>query len=396
MAAQRTRKVWLVASRRLHQRKESGMHRIRTLVVVVASAAALLVLAAPATASGGGGGGGAVYTLTNSASGNAVAVFDRASDGSLTPDGTVPTGGNGTGAGLGSQGALVLDDDRLFAVNAGSNTISMLHVGRRGNVRLADTAPSGGVGPISLTVHGRLVYVVNAGDASTPANIRGFLALWGRLIPLPGSSRPLSTAAPEPAQIEFSPNGRHLVVTEKATSMIVTYRVGFFGYASGPNAQPSAGETPFGFAFDRRGRLIVSEAFGGAPDASVLSSYALASHGTITPITPNVATTETAACWVIVTKDGRYTYTTNTGSNSISGYRIGNDGGLTLLDADGKTATTGAGPLDLALAKGSRLLYSLNGGVPEVQGFAVNGDGSLDALGSVGGLPAGSVGLAAR
>jgi 6-phosphogluconolactonase len=175
----------------------------------------------------------------------------------------------------------------------------------------------------------------------------------------------------------------------------VTYKVGFFGYASGPNAQPSAGETPFGFAFDKRGRLIVSEAFGGAPDASVLSSYSLAAEGTITPITPNVATTETAACWVVVTKYGHFTYTTNTGSNSISGYRIANDGGLTLLDADGVTAATGAGPLDLALTPGSRFLYSLNGAVPEVQGFAVNRDGSLDVLGSVGGLPAGAVGLAA-
>jgi 6-phosphogluconolactonase len=175
----------------------------------------------------------------------------------------------------------------------------------------------------------------------------------------------------------------------------VTYKVGFFGYASGPNAQPSAGETPFGFAFDKRGRLIVSEAFGGAPDASVLSSYSLAAEGTITPITPNVATTETAASWVVVTKNGHFTYTTNTGSNSISGYRIANDGGLTLLDADGVTAATGAGPLDLALTPGSRFLYSLNGAVPEVQGFAVNRDGSLDVLGSVGGLPAGAVGLAA-
>jgi 6-phosphogluconolactonase (cycloisomerase 2 family) len=213
-------------------------------------------------------------------------------------------------------------------------------------------------------------------------------------VPLPGSGRPLSSALPDPAQVEFSPNGRHLVVTEKATNMIVTYKVRF-GYASGPNAQPSAGQTPFGFAFDKRGRLVVSEAFGGAPDASVLSSYALAGNGTITPITPNVATTETAACWVVVTKDGRYTYTTNTGSNSISGYRIGTDGGLTLLDADGKTANTGAGPLDLALAKQSRLLYSLNSGVPEIQGFVVNGDGSLDSVGTVGGLPAGTVGLAA-
>ena len=368
------------------------MHRLKTLAVAAVLGLALLALAGPAMASGGRG---AVYTLTNAASGNAVAVFDRAADGSLTPDGTVATGGLGTGAGLGSQGALVLDDDRLFAVNAGDNTISMLGVGHRGTVSLTDVARSGGVRPISLTVHGKLVYVLNAGDAATPANIKGFLALFGHLIPLPGSSRPLSSAMPDPAQIEFSPSGRHLAVTEKATNMIVTYRVGFFGYASGPNAQPSAGETPFGFAFDKRGRLIVSEAFGGAPDASVLSSYSLAGDGTITPITPNVATTETAACWVVVTKNGRYTYTTNTGSNSISGYRIGNDGGLTLLDADGVTAATGAGPLDLALAKHSRFLYSLNSGAPEVQGFAVNGDGSLDVLGSAGGLPAGAIGLAA-
>jgi 6-phosphogluconolactonase len=368
------------------------MHRIRPLVAAAVLATAFLVLAAPAMASGGG----AVYTLTNSASGNAVAIFDRASDGSLTPDGTVPTGGDGTGAGLGSQGALVLDRNRLFAVNAGSNTISMLRVGQGGNVWLQDTAPAGGVGPISVTVHGKLVYVVNQGDATTAANIKGFLALFGQLVPLPGSSRPLSAAAPGPAQIEFSPNGRHLVVTEKMTNVISTYRVGPFGYATGPNAQPSAGETPFGFAFDERGRLIVSEAFGGAPDASVLSSYSLAADGTITPITPNVATTETAACWVVVTQNGRYTYTTNTGSNSISGYRIGNDGGLTLLDADGVTAATGATPIDMALSRGSRFLYTLNSGTPEVQGFGVNDDGSLDVLGTVAGLPAGAVGLAAR
>jgi 6-phosphogluconolactonase len=370
------------------------MHRLGTFALVLALAAVFLVLAAPAMASGGGS-GGTVYTLTNSASGNAVAVFDRANDGSLTAQGTVPTGGAGTGAGLGSQGALVLDDDRLFAVNAGSHTISLLQVGHRGGVRLADVAPSGGVRPISLTAHGKLVYVLNAGDATTSANIKGFLALGGNLIPLPGSSRPLSAANPDPAQIEFSPDGRQLVVTEKATNMIVTYKVRF-GFAGAPTAQPSAGETPFGFAFDKLGRLIVSEAFGGAPDASVLSSYALAGDGTITPITPNVATTETAACWVVVTRNGLYTYTTNTGSNSISGYGIGNDGSLTLLDADGVTAATGATPIDLALAKQSGLLYSLNSGVPEIQGFAVNGDGSLDPLGAVGGLPASAVGLAAR
>jgi 6-phosphogluconolactonase len=372
------------------------MHRMRQLVVAAALASgALLATAAPAMAADGNRGGKAVYTLTNSPSGNAVAIFDRASDGSLTADGTVPTGGAGTGIGLGSQGALVLDDRRLFAVNAGSNTISSLRVGRRGKVSLTDVAPSGGANPVSLTARGRLLYVLNAGDAETPANIHGFLVLRGELIRLPGSSRPLSTASPEPAQIAFTPNGRHLVVTEKGTNRIVTYRVGRFGYASGPNAQPSAGETPFGFAFDRRGLLIVSEAFGGAPDASVLSSYRVTPGGTVAAVDPNVATTETAACWVVVTKDGRYTYTTNTGSNSISGYAIGSDGGLTLLDADGRTAATGAGPLDAALSRGSRFLYTLNSGAHEIEAFAVSPDGSLDVLGTAGGLPPGAIGLAA-
>ena len=69
------------------------------------------------------------------------------------------------------------------------------------------------------------------------------------------------------------------------------------------------------------------------------------------------------ACWIVVTTNGRYTYTTNTGSNSITGYRIGSDGSLAILDADGKTADTGATPIDMALTKSSRLLYALAGGV---------------------------------
>lgn len=369
------------------------MERLKQLGVAgLVAVAALLVTAGPAMA--GRGNAGSVYTLTNGAAGNAVAVFDRAANGSLTPVGSVATGGLGAGGGLGSQGAIVLGGRRLLAVNAGSNSVSLLRVREDGPV-LRDVAPSGGVRPISITSHGRLVYVLNNGDAATPANITGFRIWQGRLFSLPGSSRPLSTGAPGPAQIEFSPDGRQLVVTEKETNRILTYRIGFFGYASGPKIQPSAGQTPFGFAFAHRRHLIVSEAFGGAADASVLSSYELGFDGTLAPISPNVATTETAACWVVVTENGRYTYTTNTGSASVSGYAVANDGSLSLLDADGKTANTGAVPTDAALSQGSRFLYVLASGAHQLDGFRVNGDGSLIALGAVGGLPAGSVGLAA-
>src|SRR5213593_3875087 len=123
-------------------------------------AAALLQAQRDAQVTGDLAGPGAVYTLTNQVAGNAVAVFTRGADGRLT------SGGTGTGAGLGSQGAVVLSDDgrRLFAVNAGSNDVSVFTVGAAG-LSLASRTSSGGTLPISLTVHGNELYVLNAGGS---------------------------------------------------------------------------------------------------------------------------------------------------------------------------------------------------------------------------------------
>jgi 6-phosphogluconolactonase (cycloisomerase 2 family) len=334
----------------------------------------------------------AVYTLTNSPSGNEVKVFKRSGDGSLAERGEFATGGTGTGGGLGNQGALVRDGKRLFAVNPGSDSISSLRVRRRG-LELIDTDLSGGTQPISLTVHDGLLYVLHAGGAG---NITGHtVSRHGALSPLLGSTRGLSGPGAGPAQVSFDPTGRTLVVTEKDTNRIDTYEVRGDGLSIGPRIQPSAGQTPFGFAFDKRGHLIVSEAFGGAPDASAVSSYAV-TDGVIDPITASAATTETAACWIVVTRNGRFTYTSNTGSDSISGYAVSRDGELRLLDPDGRTAVTGAGPIDMALSRKSRFLYSLNSGDGTIDGFRVRENGSLKPIGGAAGLPEGANGLAAR
>lgn len=339
---------------------------------------------------------GAVYVTTNSPAGNAVLAFDRSADGTLSPAGSFPTGGTGTGAGLGSQGALVLSDDGqwLLAVNAGSDQLSVFRV-RPDGLELTDTEASGGDMPISVTVRGRLVYVLNAGGAG---NVSGLtLSPHGELSPLPGSTRPLSGAGVGPAQVEFSTAGDVLVVTEKMTDRIVTYAVGGGGLAGPPAVHASAGKTPFGFAFSGRDRLIVSEAFGGAPDASAASSYLL-DGGSPAIVSPSVPTTETAACWVAVSRDGRYAYTTNTGSGSVTGYAVGRDGALARLDADGVTASTGPGsmPIDAGFSRDGRFLYVLGAGSRAVHAFGFGADGSLAPVDRDAGLPAGSVGLAAR
>jgi 6-phosphogluconolactonase (cycloisomerase 2 family) len=140
----------------------------------------------------------------------------------------------------------------------------------------------------------------------------------------------------------------------------------------------------------------VSEAFGGAAGASAASSYELAEDGDLQVISPSVPTTETAACWVIVTRNGRFAYVSNTGSGTISGYRVVRNGTLHLLNDDGVTGTTGPGPIDLAMSRSSRYLYSLNSGDGTISAFRVNANGSLNALPGVSGIPAGANGLAVQ
>lgn len=337
------------------------------------------------------GGPLAVYTITNQVTGNEVAVFTRGPDGLLTPAGRFATGGTGTGNGLGSQGAVVLSDDgqRLFAANAGSSDVSVFAVGPSGLALLSRTA-SGGTQPISLTVNGRLLYVLNAGGTG---NITGFaVQLDGQLQPIAGSTQPLSGAATNPAQIAFSPDGRQLVVTEKATDLIDVYPVDGSGAAGARTAFPSAGGTPFGFAFGPRGLVFVSEA--AAPGSA--SSYNLGRDGDLTVVSGAVLTNRGAPCWVAVTRDGRFMYTGN-GNRSVTGFEVDPSGAIRLLDADGGTAVFDNGVNDIALSGSGRYFYVLTvGGSPAIHGFRVLPDGQLEPLGVAEGLPAGTTGLVAR
>jgi 6-phosphogluconolactonase len=345
----------------------------------------------------------AVFTQTNQSAGNEVLVYSRAPNGNLTFVNSYSTQGTGTGTGLGSQGAMTFSrgGSILLVVNAGSNEISVFSATGAG-LNFLSKVSSGGTMPISVTAHGNLIYVLNGGGSG---NITGFyLGGKGVLTPIPNSTKFLSNngvgSAPGPAEISFNPLGNVLVVTEKPTNKILSYTIGDGGVANGPNIFSSAGNTPFGFSFRNENQFMVSEAFGGAVDSSAVSSYSVGSDGTVSLIDGPVFTTETAACWVVVTKNQKYTYTTNTGSGTITGLSINNSGELTLLDPNGVTANLGTGtsPIDMALSTDSKFLYSLNAGTHTISSLRVNGDGSLTVinLSEVTGLPAGTVGILAK
>ena len=337
---------------------------------------------------------GAVYVLTNQSTENSVIVYRRASDGTLSLSGSFSTGGKGMGTGvdpLGSQGALALGEAHrfLFAVNAGSNEISVFAV-RGTDLQLVDKVSSGGTMPVSIAVHGRLVYVLNAG--ANP-NITGFFMnpRTGHLILLAGSQRSLAGgSAASPAEVSFNRDGDVLMVTEKGTQTIDTYTVDDNGFASGPTAHVSSGATPFGFVFTHGDIAIVSEA---GPNA--LSSYEVNDDGGLERVTSSLPNGQKATCWVVATEDGRFAYTANTASGTISSYEITRDGTLSLLNPTAAVTGNGTAPTDMALSSDSRFFFAREGGSNSVAGFRVEADGGLTPVGSMDGIPAGAQGIAA-
>jgi 6-phosphogluconolactonase len=331
---------------------------------------------------------GGVFTQTNNSAGNAVVAYARRADGSLSYLGTYPTGGLGTApaTGLGSQGAVVLTPNErfLFTVNAGSDQISSFAVAKDG-LTLVTTVGSGGQRPISVAATNHVLYALN----NTSHTLAGFrIGHDGSLTPVQTWTRSLNPGAGNAAQVQFSRDGRFLVVVERgipARGLLA----GFDVFPVNPDgslgprvASPSVGAAPFGFDITTGGTIVVSEP-GGADNSA--SSYDIESDGTLRVVSARIFANQGAPCWVVITQDGRFAYTANAASGSISGYGVDANGSLTLLTADGRTGITGQGttPLDMDVSRNSRFLYVIEGATGNIMGFEIGRDGSLSPMADV-------------
>jgi hypothetical protein len=341
----------------------------------------------------------AVFVQTNRADGNTVKVFKRAKDGTLSSAGPeVPTGGlggailNAPGDSLASQGSLMFDGGLLFAVNAGINrpnghgTVSVLRVDGL-HLHLLQVIDSGGQFPVSVAVRDNLVFVVNGGGTGA---VQGYRLGNGMLHMIPGNNRPLglnnsnppANFALSPGQVGISPNGQWVFVTMKGfpagtNGIINAFRIDHNGVLSAsPVASPSVAGTPFGFTFQTPNRLIVAEA-----GVSAVTTYQRVGQGSLTPVgsAPNG---QAALCWI--QRVGEFYFVSNTGSLTISRYRVQPNGQPVLLDP--QAAHTGAAPIDLTESGGFLYVESGRGGFVEV--YKVKSNGALKLLQTVtDGLP---------
>jgi 6-phosphogluconolactonase len=344
---------------------------------------------------------GAVFAMTNDADNNEIVTYKRNTDGSLAEGRKFSTGGRGSGGvtdPLGSQGSLVLNSDGtiLMAVNSGSGEVSVFRVSGS-SLLLVGKTPSLGSEPVAVAARGNLVYVLNAGGT---ADVVGFrLGGNGTLHPISGATFYLSSGSPGAASLAFSPDGQFLLVTEKINNVIDTFHVQIGGTLGPIVVTPSAGPGAFSVAFAPNGAALVSETGAtGATNASAISSYAVAANGTLSSISASVPTLGAATCWQAVTPDGKFAYTSNSGTGTISGFAIGATGSLTpVAETIVGTNPTGSINLDVAISSDGKYLYTLNSGTGTVSVFGINADGTLNNLGDAGGLSenAGLNGIAA-
>ena len=364
------------------------MKPISKLAAVIATGAAAAALSAlpasAATAHAGLESANAVFVQTDNTAGNTIVAYIRTAAGGLQQVGSYPTAGNG-GATMGSvvdhlssQGSLAYDRRAglLYAVNAGSNTITVFRVGGDRLIR-SQVISSGGQFPVSITAHGSQVFVLNAWGG---ASVAGFLQVGGYLIPVPSWTRNLGLGTSSstvftgtPGQIGFTPDGSRLVVTTKnAANTVDVFRDGLFGPSAEPTVTSLPGTIPFGFTFDAYGHLALTET-----GTNTVATFAIAPDGTLTPL-GSAATGQAATCWITAAPEGML-YASNAGSGTESTLSTEPDGTITQLG----TTPTDAGAVDAAVSSDGRYLYVQAGGPGNVDAYRIGPGGSLTETGSV-------------
>jgi 6-phosphogluconolactonase (cycloisomerase 2 family) len=362
-----------------------SISKLAAATMVAAAAAILSALPASAgTAHAWPGQAGAVFVQTDNAAGNTIVAYTRTAAGGLQQAGSYQTGGNGgatTGSvvdHLSSQGSLAYDRRAglLYAVNAGSNTISVFRV-RGDRLIRRQVIGSGGQFPVSVAVHGNQVFVLNAWGG---ASVTGFLQAGGHLTSVPSWTRDLGLGTSSstvftgtPGQIGFTPGGSQLVVTTKnAANSVGVFRDGLFGPSAEPTVTSLPGTIPFGFTFDQYGHLALAET-----GTNTVATFAIAPDGTLTQL-GSTATGQAATCWITAAPQGTL-YASNAGSGTESALSTEPDGAITQLG----TTPTDAGTVDAAVSSDGQYLYVQAGGPGKVDAYRIGPGGSLTQTGSV-------------
>lgn len=331
-----------------------------------------------------------LFLISNEVASNRVLVYNRTDSGYLQYDTSYATGGTGTGAVIGCQGAVTLskDGNSLLVVNPGSNELSSFRI-YSDKMELISKKSSNGERPVSVAVSTEnKVYALNNGGMGSVAGYT--LNSFGELLPLESSLRSLiGTATSFPVQIQFTPDGKTMIVALRDAGRLIRFAVNNTGLLGDTMTLASVSPAPFGFDISNQNRIYITEA-----QTSAVGVYQITSTG-LTNFQEPVLNSQKAACWLSITPNQLYCYTSNAQTNNLSAYKIDpSTGKASLIGAN--PIVTGTNPIEIRTSPDSKFVYALCRTSHEIWAYAVQSDGSLNYLSKVGGLPSASIGMAVR
>jgi 6-phosphogluconolactonase (cycloisomerase 2 family) len=375
--------------------------------------------------------GGHLYTQTNETR-NAIIHYRWAASGTLTEVERVATGGAGSGElspiyhinrpnDFEGAGSVILTPDRrfLFTTNAADNSLSSFALDKEGRITLLDVKRTGNptsggaksvayasssrtlfvvhtVGPdhirlMSVDEKGKLTarpeqYSVNTTDWTNRGPTMAVLSPDGKFLVVGTTFDELPTRRnPDGSVILWipRPDGKLHIIASNAPDPngLVVFPVGGDGGLGKPSFYDAKGASPFYVAFlhNRPDTFIIAYAV-----SDGVAMGRIDADGKVNVISPLVKIDTSAAlpselCWLAVSPDDRFVYTTNFGYSTVSSFRIdGNalsiakdpagpkvpgDGTFRALDG-----VVSSGPSDSWLTPDGGYLYQIYGNVSKLVG----------------------------
>lgn len=324
--------------------------------------------------------GAFVYTIANPSGPNIIDAYrqDRAS-GKLTFLAGYKTGGLGlpSAAVIGTeQHPLIADGHLLYAVNPGSNDISVFRIHDDGTLQLINRPfPSGGIAPVSLALHDHLLYAANLGDNTTPPNYSGFTVYDGLIRPLPASTVTLNIGD-APSDILFNKQGTLLVAARFAANTVDVFKVdgdGRLSHTGEVGNQPGA----LGLAFSP---VSDQQLFGAITNLPGAAAYSISPSGSISLVNTITDTQSIDPCWEAIESTGNRGWFVAPAAGTITLYSIDQNGALARVSAHN---TLGVAPTEVVLSSSGKFMYVIDVFSNAIESLGLTGQQSNGGLASI-------------
>lgn len=268
--------------------------------------------------------------------------------------------------------ALIPSGATLYVANSGSNNISVYSVnGSTGALTLsrktvAGSAPSW----VSVDPTGTYAFVGNSGSG----NVEEFkIGATGGLTSRNTAQMGIISQAVANAGVTFisyAPISAY--VTDYTNNGVQAFTVNTKnGALTAAGSEQPTDNDPAGVAVDYLGRFVyIANNFGGLPEGDVSGYTVSNTTWELTPTTPATFQAGMSPVQIVIDASGKFVYTANSASNTVSAYSIDTaNGTLTPITPN---VATGLQPLGIATDPWGRFLYTANNDGGGVSTFTIN------------------------